>query len=217
MENAACRGALQSTLDLGHDRHAGAAVHTPGYLLLFILYVVWQSWAVARNREKREFWQAQFPVANRRTATARIGFVLLLGLTMVAVYKLIYWLASPGELPYHGNPLTFFALNVIGFSLYFAMRDLLSSASGIVDVIRKKARMVFMFATIGLTALGVVALKMVNEGAALPFSPRPIADFLIGRGAAHGGNGLLTFLAISVVLALLSVVTFSYRRSFLER
>lgn len=189
---------------------------TYGFMLLLFMFVFIQGWYVNRNRDKRELLLLQLPLPVRHVAAVRIGMISLLGLSMVVVYKIIFIIVPPAPAPYHANPATYLGLIILGFSILFVLQDLLRDFARKIGITREKVIIGSMFLLVGLSALGVVAMQMVEAGSPLPISPKPLADFLVGRSASHSGFGLVRFLAVSGFFVLASVFTFERRKSFLE-
>ncbi len=187
----------------------------PGYLILAVLFLAILNWNILRNKESRDVQQARLPLPIRHVAAARILMVAGIGLGLIAVYKLIYLIVAPGPWRYHGNPLVFLGLMIIGFSGYFILRDLLLSLFRSWGLTKERSRLTLMLAAVALNVLGIIFLFKLTSVKVSPIPLEPILLFLAGQSPVHQGLGLLKFMAACVGLGVLTLFTFGQRQSYL--
>jgi hypothetical protein len=169
-----------------------------------------------RNKESRDVQQAKLPLPIRHVAAARILMVAGIGLSLIAVYKLIYLIVAPGPWHHHGNPLVFLGLVVIGFSGYFMLRDLLLGSFRRWGLSMERSRMILILVAVGLNVSGIFFLVKLKAMGASRIPLEPIILFLAGQSPVHRGLGLLKFMAVCLGLAILTIFTFGQRKSYLD-
>lgn len=188
----------------------------PGFLILLVLYLPLQVWITLRNKENRDFLQVRLPVANWQIAAARILLVITFSLVVVPLYKLIYILFAPEPRPYQGNPLVYAGMIVLGFSIYFMMRDLFLVFLRKIGITKERMIMILLFIAIGLNIVGVYYFVTFSAvGAPLTYI-RPFLEFLVGRSPLHSGLGLIKFLLVCGLSALITIITYGIKKSYLE-
>lgn len=188
----------------------------PGFIILLMIFVLLQNWNVGRNREHRDYQLISVPIASRYVALGRIFTILVLGLAIVAVYFVITHIFGPQRATQRANPLAFLGLLVTLFSIYYVCRDLSIGLMRRLGLTSEKLRMALMLLLVFTSLLGIVAMKYVQDGGAMPLWFDVMAKFLVGRSAAHHGTGLIQFWLISIFFAVLSLFSFQYRRSYLS-
>ena len=185
----------------------------PSYLMFWVMFIMLQGWNSNRNKEIREFRQATLPLSRRKIAVARLMVVVLLSLSMITAYFSILKLIKPAQVIDFHTVISPFAFILAMFSIYFILRDRLLyflRNNRIAKITREKSFMILMLSNLIAVVAGFVA-----------FITRPkaigtIVEFAIIHNPFSGEFSLERFFIVSVILAGLTIVTFNYRKSYLE-
>ncbi len=183
------------------------------YVVWFIILMAVNYWNARRIREKRDFHLAQLPVTRKDVGAARALMVVILPAAYIMLYAIV-----GGALGKHGpnlNHLGFiYGLVVVMFSGLLIFRD---RFVGTRSLIRGKILFVVIFGA--LFAAVIYVMVAADDGVQTGGQP-PAAMRAIDAIARHNplGNPLymVCFVAASLLLAYVSVITFQRRRTNVE-
>jgi len=201
------------------------------------LYVAWLAtflminfWNASRIKEKRGLQLAQLPVPYRDLALVRILMVAVPSAVILLLYLVIHLLMRPVlpvppyadialplssalPIPLRGL-LTLYGLVVLVFSLAFMFRDTFLGTRFL------KQGKILLVALIGLgvgaNVYGIVAFRQASETGAAPPAIIAAIGYLIENNPSTSAARTAVFLAVCLACALLSIVTFTRRRTHLE-
>lgn len=156
---------------------------------------------IDRNIEKRERLHILLPLSVHRLAMVRLMILLLPCLCLYGIYLIIHLLMTRGLPSWNDGGfdlIMFFGLSLLGFSIYFIQRDLLSA------VFRADAR------------LGIDAIILIALCAAIIYGI-PIGLAIHYKTKIGSAEPEIAILFICGILFLYpTVVTFARRKSYLE-
>jgi len=217
---------IPMTLIFGLFRPSPSALYIT-WLMTFLMINIWNA---SRIREKRELQLAQLPINSRNMALARVLLVALPAALVLLIYMLIHALMSPA-LPVSPDPgavagplgglafplrglLTLYGLVVLVFSLAFIFRDTFLGTRYL-----KHGKIVLVL-LIGLgvaaNVYGIIAFRQARETGASPPEIIAAIGYLIDNNPSTTTARTIVFLAVCLASALLSMVTFTRRRTHLE-
>jgi hypothetical protein len=184
--------------------------------VLAILFILAQNWNTFRNKERREYKNAILPVSKYRLGRARIIIVLLLSLSVIIGYDLVARFADSGTITYVIPGEILIGIILIGFSIYFIMRDLLLAFLRRVGLTANRMILVLTVMAIGFNILGIVAFIQAKSS---PDSMSWIGtgfEFLKNNNPFAGDYGSILFFVTSLVIAGLTVASYINRKYYLE-
>ena len=185
----------------------------PSYLMFWLMFIMLQGWNSNRNKEIREFRQATLPVSRRKAALARLMVVVLLSLSMDGVYFAVLKLIRPAREIGFSTVMLPFAFMLVMFSIYSMLRDkflYFLRTNRVSKITREKSIMILMLLNLIAVILGFVAFMTRPKAIGL------IIEFAISHNPFSGEFGFEKFFVLSLALAGLTIVTFNYRKSYLE-
>jgi len=183
------------------------------YVVWFVMVMALNFWNAKRIKEKRDFLLAQLPVSRKDVGWARALMVVLLPAAYLALYALVRGaLARPGL---NLNHLAFmFGLTVLMFSPVLIFRD---RFVGTRSLLRGK---IMLVAILGALFLAGIYMMIVTEDAADAGGEPPAvlrAFNAVIRNHPFGHPLVLPiFVAASLLLVYVSVLTFQRRRTNVE-
>lgn len=156
---------------------------------------------IDRNIEKREHLHVILPISVRRIAMTRLLTLLMFCVSLYGVYLIIHLLVTRSLPPWNDGGfdlIMFFGLSLLGFSMYFVQRDLLSA------IFRADARS------------GIDAIILIVLCATIIYGV-PIGLTIHYKTKIDTAKPVIAILFIcSILLLYPSVVTFAQRKSYLE-
>ncbi len=156
---------------------------------------------IERSKERRERLLILLPISVQRIGLVRLLILLTPCFSLYGLYLIIHFAMNRSLPHWHQGGLDmvmFFGLTLLGFSIYFFQRDLLSS------FFRKDSH-------IGVDAIILLVL------CAIIIYGTPLTLAILYHGEIHVAEPLIWFLLISGILLLYpTVLTFKRRRTFLE-
>lgn len=185
----------------------------PSYLMFWLMFIMLQSWNSNRNKEIREFGQATLPLSRRKVAQARLMVVVLLALSMDGIYFVVLKLIRPARVIDFSTVMLPFTFILAMFSVYFMLRDRLLyflRNNRISKITRERSFMILMLLNLIAVVAGFVAFMT------RPKAIGTIIEFAIIHNPFSGEFSLERSFIVSVILAGLTIVTFNYRKSYLE-
>jgi hypothetical protein len=194
------------------------AAYTPSGLPHFIAwlmaFLMVNTWNALRIREKREFQLVQLPVSVRQLALARMLMVILSPAIFVGIYAVIQSAVDPKGQTNLRALLTLYGLIVLIFSLAFVFRD-----RAIGSKLLKQGKI----AIVALGGLGVAAniyalvvFRRLSDSSGPPPAFIRALAYVLENNPSTTNSRTIVFLVVSLALALLTVVTFVRRRTYIE-
>ena len=186
---------------------------SPNYIMFWLMFIMLQSWNSFRNKEIREFQQATLPLSRSKVALTRVVVVVILASGMNGVYFIVLRLIRPAQVISFSTVMLPFLIMVAMFSVYFMLRDRLLfflRNNRISKITREKSIMILMLLNLMAVILGFVAFMT------RPKAIGSIVEFAIFLNPFSGEFGFEKFFIFSLILAGLTIVTFNYRKSYLE-
>lgn len=183
------------------------------YLMFWLMFIMLQSWNSLRNKEIREFQQTTLPLSRSKVALVRLMVVVILALGVNGVYFVVLKLIRPSHVISLRSVMLPFTIMLAMFSVYFILRDrflYILRNNRISKITREKSIMILMLLNLFAVIVGFVA-----------FLTRPkvigsIVEFVITHNPFSGEFGFGRFFILSLVLAGLTIVTYNYRKSYVE-
>ena len=183
------------------------------YVTWFVVLMMVNYWNAKRIREKRDFFLSQLPVSRREIGRARALMVILTSASYMIVYSIIKGAVEGTGLNIQYSSLIF-GVVVMMFSLVLMLRDRFLGSK---NLMRGKVLLIVMlgaFAAIGFYMM-VVTDDAIEAGTEPPAVLR-VFDYVIKLNPMGHPLYLTCFVAASLVLAYLSVITYQRRRSNVE-
>jgi hypothetical protein len=183
------------------------------YVLWFVIVMALNFWNAKRIREKRDYQLVQIPASSRDIGGARA----LMTVIMPAAYLVLYALLA-GTIGRLGSQLVhlvfIYGLIVLIFALIFMFRDRFVGTRSL-----QQGKIVLIIA-IAIIFGGVLALMLAADEAAETGAQAPSVIRAFDGVIRHDplGNPLYVacFVAVSLVLAYASVITFQRRKTNVE-
>ena len=186
---------------------------SPNYIMFWLMFVMVQSWNSVRNKEARGYQQAVLPLSKIRVALARLGMVIVLSLAMIAIHSVVIHQIQQSLAMSFSTIILPLAILLFMFSLYYLLRDRLLyflRHNRIFKITKERTMNILMLTVFLGMIFGMVAFMARLTTIA------PIIDFVIAHNPFSGEFGFEKFLILSLALAGLTLVTFNYRKSYLE-
>jgi len=183
------------------------------YVLWFILAMALNYWNARRIREKRDFQLVQIPVGRRDVGRARALMLVLTPAAGLFLYAIVRGAAGRAGLNF--NLLGFiYGLVVIIFAALFMFRD---RFVGTKSLVHGKIALIFILGA--LFAAGVVMMLATEDamesGVEPPWFLRAF-DAVIRHNPLGHPLYVAGFVAVSLILAYVSTITFQRRKTNVE-
>ncbi|HSR51607.1 MAG TPA: hypothetical protein VLV83_12320 [Acidobacteriota bacterium] len=182
--------------------------------LFFMLFIVAlplsQSILSIRSSEKRDRLHVLLPVPLHQIAVVRVAVVLVPILAWGVVFLLARLAAGPAGLAELRSFIILVGALLAIYSIFFLLTD-------VVLVSLSRARMALVLVTFllaGSVFLSMGLWVMLSQGERPYVDIASFIDFAAAHNPFAGLWGNLLFLALSIVLAALSVLTFTRHRTF---
>lgn len=182
--------------------------------LFFMLFIVAlplsQGILSVRSSEKRDRLHVLLPVPLHQIGMVRVGVVLVPILAWGIVFLLARFARGPAGMPELRSFLILVGAMLAIYSVFFLLTD-------VVLVSLSRTRMALATATFLLAGSVLLSLGLwasVSQGERPYLDIAAVIDFAAAHNPFAGVWGNLLFLALSVALASLSVLTFTRHRSF---
>jgi len=201
------------------------------------LYVAWlatflmiNGWNATRIKEKRELQLAQLPVASPEVALVRLLMVSVPPAFILLLYVAVHLLLRP-SLPVPADAgiaipvsnwlsmpvralLTLYGLVVLVFSLIFIFRDTFLGTR----FLKQGKILLVILIGFGVAAniYGIALARRVSATGAQPPAAIRALGYLIENNPSTTTARTLVFLVVCLACALLSILTFTRRRTHLE-
>lgn len=183
------------------------------YVIWFVMVMALNFWNAKRIKEKRDFQLAQLPVSRKDVGWARALMVILLPGAYLALYALVR--GAFARTGFNLNHLAFmFGLTVLIFSLTLIFRD---RFVGTRSLMRGKVMLIVILGV--LFGAGVYTMIMTEDAADAGGEPPAVLrafNALIQNHPFGHPLSLPIFLAVSLLLVYVSVLTFQRRRTNIE-
>jgi hypothetical protein len=187
---------------------------TPFFIVWLMAFLAINNWNAFRIREKREFQLVQLPVSVRQIALARLVMVTGAPAVFMLFFALLYSVLSPARGLHWRGLLTLYGLVVMIFSLAFIFRDRFLGTK-----LLKQGKI----AIVALVGLGVVAniyaliaFRRAGEAGREPPAFLRALEYIIENNPSTTSLRTAAFLAASLAIAGLTIVTFRRRRTYIE-
>jgi len=181
------------------------------FFAFILLVLMINNWNAFQMREKRDFQNIQLPLPVRQVALARILVVLISCAAFLGLFVALRLVLAPATLFEMRLLLNILGLVVSVFSLAFMFRDRFLGSKALM---RGKVVLVALLA--GVLAVNIAAWMAINQakrqGSELPRITR-VFDFIEQHNPTTSNLNTVIFLAVSLVLAYLTIETFARRRS----
>jgi hypothetical protein len=181
------------------------------FLVYFLMLLSVNGWNVRYIQEKRDYQCAQLPVPTRAVAAARILIVVLGCAVFTGWFVGLRAVFAPSV---HGNfrsPLALFGLLVMAYSLAFIFRDRFIGSRALM-----RGKILLVAALGALLVINVITMLTASraraEGGPPPLMVR-VFDFVERHSPTTSDLNTAVWLAVSLVLACLTIVTYTRRRS----
>ncbi|MGD8628646.1 MAG: hypothetical protein PVH52_06155 [bacterium] len=197
------------------------------WLMTFLMVNVWNA---SRIKEKREIQLAQLPITSRSRALVRVLMVAIPPALVLLLYVFIHMLMSPAlpgapdanavtaeagvsALPIRGL-LTLYGTVILVFSLAFVFRDTFLGTR----FLKRGKILLILLIGLGVAAniYAFIAFRQASETGAKPPAIVAAIGYLIENNPSTSAARTTVFLAVCLASALLSMLTFTRRRTHLE-
>jgi hypothetical protein len=188
-------------------------VRERAYVVWFVILMAVNYWNATRIKEKRDFQLAQLPVTRKNVGRARASMIVVTTASYLIVYGIVRSAFARGGLnPQH-------ALLIFGFvvAIYSALLMFRDRYVGTKSLMRGKALLVAVLGVLfgaGIYAM-IVTDEAVETGGEPPMFLRAI-DYVFRHSPLGHPVFLTCFVAASLLLAYLSVITFQRRKTNVE-
>jgi hypothetical protein len=200
------------------------------YIAWLMTFLMINVWSATRIREKRELQLAQLPIDARNMALVRILMVAIPAALVLFLYMLIHMLLKPAlpvsqeaavmtapagalAFPMRGL-LTLYGLVVLVFSLAFIFRD---TFLGTRYLRHGKILLVLLIGVaVAANIYGIIAFRRAAETGAQQPAIISAIGYLIDNNPSTSTARTAVFLLVCLASSLLSIVTFTRRRTHLE-
>ncbi len=187
-----------------------------GMLLFVMLFLLLQNWTTIRNKDRRERLQALLPLPAFQTALARMAVVVFAALVYGAIHYFfvnLIFSGKPFDMPFM---LKVCAIVIIGFSLYFVLRDFFAGFFRKFGIAKNSIVIGAVLVLLGLNFLGIFALHLVKTTGKSPVDLRPFLLFIVKSDPFAGEYGILKFFVWITIFSAVTVLTFRRRKSYLD-
>ena len=186
----------------------------PHFIVWLMAFLMVNTWNALRIREKREFQLVQLPVSVRELALARMLMVLISPAIFVGVYAALYFTANPGGAINLRVVLTLYGLIVILFSLAFIFRDRFIGGK----LLKQGKTAVMILVGLGVVAniYGLIAFRRARDSNGPPPAFIRALVYVFENNPSTTNMRTVVFVAVSLGLAFLTIVTFRRRRTYIE-
>jgi hypothetical protein len=202
---------LLHAMQAGWGSSSGRAGGYAALLSFIMAMLMVNGWSVRHIREKRDYELAQLPLSVKKVAAARILMVMLPLAVFVAWYVGLQVAFPPRA---HVNirvPVMIWGLLVMAYSLAFIFRD---RFIGTKALMRGK---VLLVGTLGVLLIVNLWAMMAVDRAGARGEARPwiikVFDFVERHKPTTSNLNMMVWLAVSLVLAYLTIETYVRRRS----
>ena len=190
----------------------------PATMIVFwLMFNILLQWTIRRNKEYRDYRLMCLPCPVRYISALRI-LVLLAYFGLVAVIYLFFQaLFNEGILFSAKSLVVYISINLVLLSIYLILKDISVSClsnNRWLRPTREQRRMMLMFFILVLNLAGFYLLIQSSGGGRRGIGS--VIDFIIHHHPFRGEFGYLRFFLVAVLLGFLSMVSFRWRRSYLE-
>lgn len=180
-------------------------------VLMILMLFMMNGWNVRYIQEKRDFLYSQLPLAARTVATARILMIVIPATAFVLLYIALTIALAPSLHVNFRVPLGFWGLFTIAYSLAFVFRDRLIGTPGLM---RGKIILVALVgAVLILNILTWAAGSRTQAQQGPPDVMLRFFNFAERNNPTTSNLNTLVWIAIALALSLVSVATYTRRRS----
>jgi hypothetical protein len=182
------------------------------YVLFILCFLTMQNQTTFRNKERRDHSTARLPARYSQLAWIRILLLILIWGFFWGLFVLISALFS-AQIDF-SSALISIAVLLIGFSIYYIIRDHLYPMFRKLGVTAQKTSLFLVLFLLGFSVLGFVFFVYSIETGEPPVK----MDFLvkIARYFIYADTGdTIRILATSILFVILSVISFVKRKSHL--
>ena len=141
--------------------------------------------------------------------------VLIFCLLPVVIYEGILWISGL-ELRYVISPFVTVGFVLMGFSIYYILRDSLLYYLRQLGITAEKMITILVLVALIFNILGIVMFYQAKSGGAGAKMLGNIIEFFIVINPFKGENGPLTFFITSLFFAAGSVFSYRFRKAYLE-
>lgn len=180
------------------------------FMLFIVLLPITQGILTIRAGEKRDRLHVMLPIPLHQVGMVRVGVVLVPILFWETVLLLAASARGPVGLAELRSLIVLFGAMLTIFSVFYILSDVVLVTLG-------KARMALVLMTFLLAGSVLLSLGLwvaMSQGSSPYVDVASIIDLLSANNPFAGFWGNLLFLAVSLLLASLSVLTFTRHRSF---
>ena len=194
-------------------------VLSPGeahFMIFLLTFIMVNQIHISRVREKRDRQHMLLPVSARQNALSRLILSLLFCCSAYVFYIILLVMFSDNPVIHVRALGILFGFNICAFSILFMLRDvyLMSGRSRVLKFIGSYTTLFLLFLVLMLA--GVWAFWITEQTGKPPAALVMLIDFIRAYNPFSGPYGVYRFLGFSLLLAGLSVVSFSRRSSFAE-
>jgi hypothetical protein len=179
-----------------------------------MMFLAVNNWNAFRIKEKRDFQLVQLPVPTRKIAYARLALIMIPGVVFIGLCIAINVAVDPDRPINVRVVLMLYGIVVAIFSLAFMFRDRFLGTKALKG--GKAFLVVLLAGGVAANIYGLIAARRaVAAGAAPPLFVRTI-ELLKEYNPSATNPRVLGFLAVCLMLAFLTVVTFERRKTHIE-
>ncbi|KAA3617088.1 MAG: hypothetical protein D8M58_04170 [Calditrichaeota bacterium] len=183
--------------------------------VLAVMFILIQNWGAMRTKERREFRFYLLPLSVVKIGIARLIILFTYGIIILSEYELLNRLFSVQTLSYKIPSLILFAIIIFGFSIYFIMRDLFLYSFRRIGLTAQRIITALVIAMVAINMLGIYMLIQSRQSDSVGMIGS-IIDTLIQFNPFSGQYGALNFIITSILLALLTLVSYPKRQAYFE-
>ena len=181
------------------------------FMIFLMTFMMMNSFVTYRAREKRNRLHFRLPLSAREMGGARILIIYILSLLVIGLLFISH-LFFQRNVPFpYQRITTMVGLSLFLFTLYFIFNDIFTA------IFKKYGRFVMMIGVLVLAlfmVLGIVVMKQTNTTGSAPGFMASIIEFIKNINPFTGSSGWFRFLRVVFVLSLITIITFSRRKSY---
>ncbi len=188
------------------------------FYVALILFLVVQNWLSLKAKEKRDRFIARLPKSQKSIGGLRIGMIIASAALIICIYKvmhLVLGIQGHANYPVTGwKLLSYVSIVLFGFSLYFIFTDMVTPRLRELknfEVIKERIFQILVLLGVVLQILGFVAFMTKA-----PNALTRVFDLLFFNNPLDEVRNIQLFAGISVLVAWLSIKTFSRRRNYFQ-
>ena len=142
--------------------------------------------------------------------------IVIPSLSYIIFYALIYYLFVHANMNVYKKCLISFEIILFGFSVYFILRDLFLGFFRKIGFTKNNIIVGLFLIILGFGLLGFYFLFITASTGEPPIQLKPVISFIKINNPFGSEPGIAIFMAVSIILAISTIFSYSYRKSYIE-